>query len=93
MSRQNLFVLQEVYGDLVDKIKQIIGMTDFSYQFNNYNTLQTCWPPQKCDAAVQRVGHHRNVMRQSACLVLTQSRFITMLPTLFAHRSVMMVPT
>ena len=52
MSRQNLFVLQEVYGDLVDKFKQIIGMTDFSDQFNNYNTLQTCWPPLKCDAAV-----------------------------------------
>ena len=34
----------------------------------------------------KRIGYNLKVMRQSVCLLLTQSRLITMLPSLIARR-------
>ena len=64
----------EFYGDLVYKFKKLIGSNDFSFQF------------RKIITRYRRIGYNLNVMRQSACLVLTQSRLITMLPSLIARR-------
>ena len=65
---------QEFYGDLVYKFKKLIGRSDFSFQF------------RKIITRYRRIGYNLNVMRQSACLVLTQSWLITMLPSLIARR-------
>ena len=48
----------EFYGDLVNKLKKIRGMTDFSYQFRKRIVRYEC------------IGYNLNVMRQSACLVI-----------------------
>ena len=48
----------EFYGDLVYKVKKIMGMTDFSDQF------------RKIIIRHKRIGYDLNVMRQSACLVI-----------------------
>ena len=64
----------EFYGDLVYKFKKLIGSNDFSFQF------------RKIITRYRRIGYNLNVMRQSACLVLTQSWLITMLPSLIARR-------
>ena len=64
----------EFYGDLVYKFKKLIGINDFSFQF------------RKIITRYRRIGYNLNVMRQSACLVLTQSWLITMLPSLIARR-------
>ena len=64
----------EFYGDLVYKFKKLTGSSDFSFQF------------RKIITRYRRIGYNLNVMRQSACLVLTQSRLITMLPSLIARR-------
>ena len=42
------------YGDLVYKLKPIVGKPKFSDQFKRY----------------KRVGYSMNIMRQSACLVI-----------------------
>ena len=68
------FTFQVFYGDLVYKFKKLIGSNDFSFQF------------RKIITRYRRIGYNLNVMRQSACLVLTQSRLITMLPSLIARR-------
>ena len=50
---------QEVYGDLVYKLKKIMGRTDFSDQF------------RKIIMHHKHIGlNYLNVMRQSACLVI-----------------------
>ena len=64
----------EFYGDLVYKFKKRIGRNDFSFQF------------RKIITRYRRIGYNLNIMRQSACLVLTQSRLITLLPSLIARR-------
>ena len=64
----------EFYGDLVYKFKKLIGSNDFSFQF------------RKIITRYRRIGYNLNVMRQSACLVLTQSWLITTLPSLIARR-------
>ena len=51
---QNLFF----YGDLVYKLKQIVGKSNFSYKFKK---IVKCYI---------RVGYNLDIMRQSACLVL-----------------------
>ena len=45
----------EFYSDLVNKFKNIRGMTDFSDQF------------RKIIMRYKRIGYNLNVMRQSAC--------------------------
>ena len=68
------FHFMEFYGDLVYKFKKIRGKTDFSDQF------------RKIIMRYKRIGYNLNVMRQSACLVKTQSRLMTMLHSLIARR-------
>ena len=48
------------YGDLVYKLKRIVGKTNFSDQFKKIVKRYTCI----------RVGYNLDIMRQSACLVL-----------------------
>ena len=48
---------QEFYGDLVYKLKRIVGRVDFSDQF------------RKIIVRYKRIGYNINIMRQSACLV------------------------
>ena len=50
----------EVYSSLEYKFKKIMGRTDFSGQF------------RKIIIRYKRIGYNLNVMRQSACFVLTQ---------------------
>ena len=64
----------EFYGDLVYKFKKLQGINDFSFQF------------RKIITRYRRIDYNLNVMRQSACLVLTRSWLITMLPSLIARR-------
>ena len=47
----------EFYGDLVYKLKKIVGSADFSDQF------------RKNIVRYKRIGYNINIMRQSACLV------------------------
>ena len=54
------------YGDLVYKFKRIVRKSNFSDQF------------KKIVKRYVRVGYYLDIMRQSAYLVLTQSRFIAM---------------
>ena len=61
----------EFYGDLVYKFKKLMGRNDFSFYFRKITTRY------------RRIGYILNVMRQSVCLVLTQSWFI--LPSLIAR--------
>ena len=62
------------YGDLFYKFKRIVGKPNFSDQF------------KKIVKRYIRVGYNLDIMRQSACLVLTQSRFIAMVSSLIARR-------
>ena len=48
----------EIYGDLVYKLRNIVGRADFSDQF------------RKFIMRYKRIGYNINVMRQSACLVI-----------------------
>ena len=61
----------EFYGDLVYKFKKIEGRAEFSDQF-------------RIIVRYKRIGYNINMMPQSACL--TQSRVITLLPSLIARR-------
>ena len=54
------------YGDLVYKFKRIVRKSNFSDQF------------KKIVKRYVRVGYYLDIMRQSAYLFLTQSRFIAM---------------
>ena len=51
------------HGDLGNKLKNIMSMTDFSDQFKYIFTRD------------KRLGYKLNVMRHSACLILTHSQF------------------
>ena len=53
---------------------RFVGRADFSDQF------------RKIIVRYKRIGYNINIMRQSACLGLTQSRLITLLPSLIARR-------
>ena len=65
----------EFYGDWVYKFKKLIGRNDLSFQF------------RKIITRYRRICYNLTVMRQfMLCLVLTQSRLITMLPSLIARR-------
>ena len=46
------------YGDLVSKLKRIVGKPNFSNQFKE---IIKCY---------KRVGYNMNIMRQTACLVV-----------------------
>ena len=48
----------EFYGDLVYKLKKIVGRNDFSDQF------------RKIIIRYKRIGYNMNVTRQTACLVV-----------------------
>ena len=63
----------EFYGDLVYKFKKLLGRNDLPFQYRKIIT--------RC----RRIGYNLNVMRQSACLILTQSWLITTLPSLIAR--------
>ena len=52
----------EFYGDLVYRLKKIIGNPNFSDLFKRFG----------------RKGYNLDIMRQTACLVLTQSWLMTM---------------
>ena len=48
----------EFYGDLVYKLRKIIGKNDFPYHFKNIIVRY------------KMIGYYKNVMRQTACLVV-----------------------
>ena len=75
-------VYQNFYGDLVYKFKKIMGMTDFSDQF------------QKIIMRYKRNGYNLNVMRQCACLITVDgfAAFFNCMPVDRASDS-MMAPT
>ena len=64
----------EFYGDLVYKFKKIIGNPNFS------NLLK------RIVNRFKRAGYSLDIMRQTACLVLTQSWLKAMLHSLVARR-------
>ena len=64
----------EFYGDLVYKFKKIIGNPNFS----NLN--------KRIANRFKRAGYTLNIMRHTACLVLTQSWLKAMLHSLVALR-------
>ena len=66
----------EFYGDLVYKLKKIMVRTDFSDLFRKIII----------HVRHKRIGYDLNVIRQCACLVITQSRLITLLYSLIARR-------
>ena len=66
----------EFYGDLVHKIKKIMGKSIFSEQL------------RKLINRYKRIGYNPYVMRQTACLVINQPRLIAMLHSLIARRRV-----
>ena len=57
-----------------EEFKNVIGRTEFTDQF------------RKIIIRHKRIGYDLNVMRQSACLVINQSRLITLLHSLIARR-------
>ena len=64
----------EFYGDLVSKFKKIIENPNF------YDLFKRIVNPFK------RAGYTLNIMRQNACLVLTQSWLKAMLHSLVPRR-------
>ena len=50
----------EFYGELVYKLKKLIGGNDFSFSL------------EKTVIRYKRIGHNINVMRQSACFVFNE---------------------
>ena len=64
----------EFYGDLVYKFKKIIGNPNFSYLL------------KRIVKRFKRAGYSLDIMRQTACLVLTQSWLKAMLHSLVARR-------
>ena len=64
----------EFCGDLVYKFRKIYACNDFSTQFRKI--------------ILKKIGYNINDIRQTACMLLTQSRLITLLPSLIAHRRV-----
>ena len=64
----------EFYGDLVYEFKKIIGNPNF------------CNLLKRIVNRFRRAGYSLDIMRQTACLVLTQSRLKAMLHSLVARR-------
>ena len=64
----------DFYGDLVYKLKKIVGSYNFSAQFI------------KIMSRYKKIGYNINVLQQTACLVATQSRLATFLSSLIAHQ-------
>ena len=64
----------EFYEDLVYKFKKIIGNPNFSYLF------------KRIVNRFKRAGYTLDIMRQTACLVLTKSWLKAMLHSLVARR-------
>ena len=64
----------DFYGDLVYKLKKIVGSNNFSAQFI------------KIISHYKKIGYNINVLQQTACLVVTQSRLATLLSSLSARR-------
>ena len=58
------------YGTLVYKFRKIIGKNDFPYHF------------KKIIVRYKQIGYNTNVMGQTACLVLIQSRLKVLLTSL-----------
>ena len=48
----------EIYGDLVNKFRKIIGKNDFPYHF------------EKIIVRYKKIGYNIDVLRQTACLVV-----------------------
>ena len=72
--RNRNFMVTEYKNSKKKKKKKIEGRADFSDQFRKIVVRYKC------------IGYNINIMRQSACLCLTQSRLITLLPSLIARR-------
>ena len=68
---------------LVYKLKNIVGRTDFSDQLKKKKKRKK---KKEKSYVTKRIGYNTNIKRQSACLCITQSRFITLLPSLLAYR-------
>ena len=66
----------EFYGDLVYKFRKIYACNVFSTQF------------RKIILRYKTIEYNINVIRQTACMVVNQSRLITLLPPLIARRRV-----
>ena len=64
----------EFYGDLVYKLKKIVGSNNFSAQFI------------KMISHFKKIGYNINVLQQTAYLVSTQSRFATLISSLIARQ-------
>ena len=62
------------YGDLVYKLKKIVGSNNFSAQFI------------KKISHYKKIGYKINVLQQAACWWSIQSRLATLLSTLIARR-------
>ena len=76
----------EFYGDLVYKLKKIVGSTDFSAQFI------------KVISHYKKIGYNINVFQQTACLVvnrITVGNFSFLFNCMPMHQTSdsMMVPT
>ena len=65
---------KNLYVGRVYKFNKLKRRNDFSFQF------------RKIITRYRRIGYNLNVMRQSACLVLTQLWLITMLPSFITCR-------
>ena len=66
----------EFYSGLVYRIRKTVGKSNVSEPF------------RKLINRYKRIGYNPYVMRQTACLVITQSRLIAMLHSLIARRRV-----
>ena len=64
----------EFYGDLVYKLKKIVGSNNFSAQLI------------KIIFHYKKIGYNNNALQQTACLGSTQSRLATLLSALIARR-------
>ena len=66
----------DFYGDLAYKLKKIVGSYNFLAQFI------------KIISHYKKIGYNINVLQQTACLVVNQSRLATLLSSLIARRGV-----
>ena len=64
----------EFYGDLVYKFRKIIGQNDFSYHFKTIIIRY------------KKIDYYKDVLRQTACLVVNQLRLTALLTFLIARR-------
>ena len=64
----------EFYGDLVHKLKKIVGSNNFSAQFI------------KIISHYKKIGYTINVLQQTACLVVNQITVANLLSSLIARR-------